>query len=212
MGAVLSKLIDQLNSSVFVLLGILACTGWALYKIGKWTAIFKHHDDKIIKIESLAEKVIIMGTKVDKIEGLAERVVTVGTKVDLIYQIVNPNRVVSSMSPISLTEIGKQIVENIKANVILQKYIQKLAQEVELENPKNAYDIQLASMKVAKERMITFLTEEELAIIKQEAYNRGQLIEDIMSVFGVLLRNHVLNQKGLPISDVDKHAPAPKQT
>lgn len=191
MAAVLSKLIDQLNSSVFVLLGILACTGWALYKIGKWTAIFKHHDEKILKIEGLAEKVVVMGTKVD-----------------LIYQIVNPNRPVAAMSPISLTDKGKQIAENIKANTVLQKYVAKLSPEIDAENPKNAYDIQIAAMKIAKEKMLTLLNEEELTMIKQEAYNRGLLVEDVMSVFGVLLRNHVLNQKGMPISDVDKHSPA----
>ena len=73
MVSIFHRLIDQLNSSVFVLLGILACTGWMLYKIGKWTAIFKHHDEKIVKIEGLAEKVVVMGTKVD-----------------LIYQLVKP--------------------------------------------------------------------------------------------------------------------------
>lgn len=184
------KLIDQLNSSVFVLLAILACTGWALYKIGSWTAIFKHHDDKITKIEGLAEKVIVMGTKVD-----------------LIYQIVNPNRAVAATSPISLTDIGRAIAEKIGANTILEKYVSKLVAEVELEKPKNAYDIQMVSMKVAKEKMINLLNEEELLAVKQEAYNRGIIVEDVMTVFGVLLRNHVLNQKGLPISDVDKHTP-----
>lgn len=191
MELIITKLIDQLNSSVFVLLAILACTGWALYKIGCWTAIFKHQDDKINKLEALSEKIIELKTKVE-----------------LIYNNTNPRRTVAAYSPISLTDIGKEIADKIKANIVLEKYISKLASEVEAEKPKNAYDIQMASMKVAKEKMITLLSEDELSVVKQEAYNRGIIVEDIMSVFGVLLRNHVLNQKGLPISDVDKHTPS----
>ncbi len=30
--------------------------------------------------------------------------------------------------------------------------------------------------------------------------------EDVMSVYGILLRNRILNDKNIPISDVDKHA------
>lgn len=193
MQAILAKLIDQLNSSVFILFAILCCAFWAIYKIGKFAEKFKHHGDKLVKIESLSEKVIELKTKVD-----------------LIYENTNPRRTVAAMSPISLTDIGKEIVAKIGANKILEKYISKLTKEVESENPKNAYDIQMASMKVAKEKMITFLNEEELNIIKQEAYSRGIIVQDVMSVFGVLLRNYILNQKGMPISDVDVHSPVPK--
>lgn len=28
----------------------------------------------------------------------------------------------------------------------------------------------------------------------------------LLGIFGILLRNHVLNEKKLPIADVDKHA------
>ena len=128
-------------------------------------------------------------------------------KIDLIYENTNPRRTVAVMSPISLTEMGKGIATKIEANKILEKYVLKLTKEVDSENPQNAYDIQMASMKVAKEKMITFLNEEELNTIKQEAYSRGIIVQDILSVFGVLLRNHILSQKGMPISDVDIHLP-----
>jgi hypothetical protein len=188
----LLKLIEQLNSSVFVLIAILILAAIGLFKIGRWTEIFKNHEDKITKVENLAEKVLVMGTKVD-----------------LIYEnTLGSKRVVAAMSPITLTDIGKDIAEKIKADTILERCIPQLVKEVELEKPNNAYDIQMISMKVAKERMISCLNENELTTVKQEAYNRGLLVEDIMSVFGVLLRNHMLNKKGIPISDVDKHTPA----
>lgn len=190
---IVAKLIDQLNSSVFILLFILGATFWAIYKIGLWTAIFKHHDDKIIKIEGLADKVLLMGQKVD-----------------LIYEnTLGSKRPVAAMSPINLTQVGKEIVEKIKAETILAKYLAKLSKDMDVENPKNAYDIQMAAMKLAKEKMLTLLNGDELAAVKQEAYNRGLIVEDIMSVFGVLLRDYVLKEKGYPISDIDKHTPPP---
>lgn len=186
----LIKLMEQLNSSVFVLLGILAVTAWAIFKMGAWREVFRQHDDKICKIEGLAEKVVVMGTKVD-----------------LIYQLVNPNRPVAAMSPISLTDIGKQIAANINAENLVGRNRDRLIAAVEMESPKNAYDIQMAAMKVAREKMLPMLNESELLAVKQEAYNRGLLVEDVLSVFGVLLRNIVLEKKGIPIADVDRHVP-----
>lgn len=193
MEAIFLKLLDQLNSSVFVLLGILLCTFFVIFKTGRWSEKFKHHDDKITKIESLSEKVIELKTKVE-----------------LIYENTNPRKTVSSFSPMTLTEMGKEIAVKLAANQILNKYISKLTSQVQEENPQNAYDIQMASMKVTKEKMINFLNEEELNAVKLEAYNRGIIVQDVMAVFGILLRNHILNLKGIPISDVDVHTPHQK--
>lgn len=189
MEQLLLKLIEQLNSSVFILFIILAIVMLVIYRIGGWTEKFKNQDDKITGIQNISEKVIELKTKVD-----------------LIYQFTNPQRPVMSQSPLSLTLIGTQIVDEIEANKILDKYILKLTKEVERSNPKNAYDIQIASMNVVKSEMIKLLNEEELILVKQEAYSKGLLVEDIMSVFGILLRDHILAEKKMTISEVDKHA------
>jgi hypothetical protein len=59
-------------------------------------------------------------------------------------------------------------------------------------------------MKVARESMENLLNEEELTAVKDEAFARGLLVEDIMSIFGILLRNKVLEEKKIPIAEVDK--------
>ncbi len=189
------KIIEQLNSSVFVLLMILGVVAIGIYKAGQWSKVFKFHEEKITKIEGLADKVLLMGQKVD-----------------LIYEnTLGAKRPLASLSPINLTDVGQKIVTKINANDILKRCIPQLEKEVEKEKPNSAYDIQMVSMKVSKEYMVTCLIENELAVVKQEAYERGLLIEDIMSVFGVLLRNHILNQKGISISAVDNHTPAQTQ-
>lgn len=191
MTAIICDLIKQLNSSIFILLAILVITCWVLYKIGAWTTTFKHHDEKITKIEGLADKVLVMQTKVD-----------------LIYQnTLGSRQTVAAFSPIILTERGKEIAERIKAGNILDKYLSKLSKDPEIDECKNAYDIQVVAMRLAKNKLLNLLNDDELGLIKNEAYADGLLVEDIMAIFGVLLRNHVLSEKGFPVSDIDKHAP-----
>lgn len=189
MDAVIEKLIEQLNSSVFILLVILGISFYLIFLFGKWSQKFLHHEDKL-----------------NNMQGLSDKIIELKTKVDLIYQNTNPNKLVASHSPISLTSMGKAMADTINAEKILRDHIDALVKEVELENPKNAYDIQVVSMKVAKEKMLSYLNENNLNTIKDEAFAKGILVEDIMSIFGVLLRNEILKNKGIPIADVDTHS------
>ena len=190
MEAILLALIGKLNSSVFVLFLILIITCIVLFKLGYWAHKFSAHDKRV-----------------ENIEGMAEKVVALTTKVDLIYQIVNPHSPLKASSPISLTTTGNDIVTKIDAETIIAKYSEALCVEVEKMSPKTAYDIQQVSIDFARHKMLNMLNEYELVKVKQEAFNRGILVEDVMSVLGVLLRNHILEKKKIPIAAVDAHTP-----
>jgi len=181
------KILEQLNSSVFVLIVILIITIWLVFKLGKLIEQFSQHK-----------------TKIEKIDFLSDKLVELTVKVDLIYQNTNPNKTVAAASPVSITPNGKAIADKINANQILQKYIGQLSILVEATSPKTAYDVQTASMAIAKGKMITLLNADEINAIKAEAYARGLLIEDIMAIFGVLLRDNILQKKGWSVSEVDK--------
>ena len=187
METIFTKLIDQLNSSVFVLLGILAAAFWAVYRIAKLIEQFTHHK-----------------VKIDKVDSLSDRLIELKVKVDLIYQNTNPNRTVAAASPISLTASGHEIATKIKADEILVKYLNQLLALVELAHPQTAYDIQVASMATAKEKMLALLNADEINAVKSMAYSKGLLAEDVLSIFGVLLRDEILKKKGVPVSEVDK--------
>ncbi len=187
MDLILTKLIDQLNSSVFVLLGMLAVSFWAVFRVARLIEQFSHHKIKI-----------------DQIDGLAAEMIKLTVKVDLIYQNTNPNRLVAAQSPISITPSGYEISTKINAPQILEKYVGQLCDMVEETGPKNAYDVQTASMSVAKTKMMALLNADEINAIKAAAYSKGLLVEDIMSIFGVLLRDVVLRKKNFPVADVDK--------
>lgn len=193
METVFLELIKQLNSSVFLLFLILVITILTVYRLGIWKNKFDVHDKRVERIENMND--IVIGLK---------------TKVDLIYQHVIPNIPTRSASPISFTPVGNEIAAKIDAPTIFVKYSEKLATEVEKRNPQNAYDIQVVSIEIAKNFMINLLDDAELLKFKEEAFNKGILLEDVMGIFGVLLRNHVLRQKGISIADIDKHDPKSK--
>lgn len=187
MKEVFLALISELNSSVFILLLILVAVGITIYKIGKWSAQFGQFDEKVKEV----------GNNKD-------RLIRVEAKVDLIYQNTLRTPLLQAHSPISLTKIGNDVASSIDAAQILNKYYSDLKKMVEGETPKTAYDIQEVSMKVARESMETLLNETELVKVKDEAFKRGLLVEDIMSVFGILLRNKILEDKKIPIAEVDR--------
>lgn len=190
MDVIIQKLIDQLNTSIFVLLVLLAAVGYMLLKVGEWSANFKHHHNRI-----------------DSLEGMSEKVIAISTKVDLIYGLVNPNAMVRSHSPISLTQKGEETAASINASALLTKYYARLKGEIDDSDPQNAYDIQKYAMLVAKEKLVNFMSANEINTIKESAYRQGVLVEDIMSILGVLLRDKILIEKGIPVAEVDLHAP-----
>ena len=188
MTEVFLKLIEQLNSSVFFLIGLLFVMIWVVFRVGKLMEQFSHHK-----------------TKIDKVDSLSDRIIELTVKVDLIYQNTNPNKTVAAQSPVSITPNGKAIADKIHADQIFQKYIAQLSGFVEATNPKTAYDVQTAAMTIAKGKaMMNLLNAEEINAIKAEAYARGLLVEDIMAIFGVLLRDNILRQKGWSVAEVDK--------
>ena len=187
MDVIITKLIEQLNSSVFVLLGILAAAFWSVYRLAKLIEQFSHHK-----------------VKIDKVDSLSDRLIELKVKVDLIYQNTNPNRTVAAASPISLTTSGHEIAAKIKADEILAKYLVRLTALVDESKPQTAYDIQVVSMATAKEKMMPLLNADEINTVKAMAYAKGLLAEDVLSIFGVLLRDAILLKKGVTVSEVDK--------
>ncbi len=190
MTEIIIKLIEQLNSSVFILLVILIAFFVAVSRIsmwfGEWKADNKHHEDRLSKIENIHETVV----------ALKERV-------QMIYENTNPRAMTRSNSPVAITDKGHEVAEKVGARDIFDKYKHELIEEVEKAKPNNAYDIQTESFNVVKQYMVKRLSEEELRTLKDEAFYQGVILEDIMTIFGVYLRDAVLGLKGIPVSDVD---------
>jgi hypothetical protein len=62
-------------------------------------------------------------------------------------------------------------------------------------------------MNIAKQDFQNLLSADCLNKIKTEAYNRGILVEDMYTIFGIYLRDYILKSHNMPVADVDKFDP-----
>lgn len=189
---VLLAFAEHLNSSVFVLLAILVAAGLALYKIGALKEKFMQHDKGLGKLDTMNDKIIELATKVQ-----------------LIYDNTNPRKLVAAHSPLALTDLGKDLSKRIDAEKIFSRLLPSLLADMNRKcaNGTNAYDIQVAALDIAKNSLPTLLNAEEINKVKDVAFNLGILIEDVWTIFGIYLRDYVLNERSIPVMDVDKHDP-----
>lgn len=192
MSPIIERILQELNSSVFVLLLILAAIGYGLFKIGGWKEKFRHHDEKLGKLDSMDAK-------------LSE----LSFKVQLIYDNTNPRKLVAAHSPLALTALGHDLAGKIRAEEIFARLMPGLLDAIEKKCPQdtNAYDIQLEALDIAKNTIPTLLTAEEINTIKNAAFAMGILLDDIWTIFGVYLRDEILKKRNIPFIEIDRHDP-----
>ena len=193
MNALIERIVNELNSSVFVLLVILAAVVWMTYRAGALIEKFKAHEKKL-----------------DDVRSIENEMISIRTKVDLIYQNTNPNPLFRTQSPLALTPKGHAVSADLKAEEIINRVYDKLHKAIDEESPDTAYDIQVAALKVAKEGLPKLITGKELISIKEHAFQNGALLEDMLTIFGIMLRDRVLQERGIPLTEVDLSEPAKK--
>ena len=117
-------------------------------------------------------------------------------KVDKIYRVIVASPTLES-SPIKLTDSGEEIANKIKARSIFDKHKNFLSQKIKEKNPQNEYDIQQISLAIVKEHIENIVKPNEVDIMKKIAYEKGLLFEDVISIFGVYLRDQTLKEKNM---------------
>ena len=106
-------------------------------------------------------------------------------------------------SPISLTERGKQLLNESGAKKFVDLNFDLLFKKVEEHAPKTAYDIQEYSGKVLSE-----LKNDDIIIpLKEYAFKEGLEITDLITVAGIYLRDKILEKNGIDSNEIDKDDP-----
>jgi hypothetical protein len=179
----------------FILLGILAVAFLAVYHLGKWKGRSFAYDKRL-----------------DKIEAFYDSVIELQTKVQMIYDNTNPRKLAASSRPIALTELGRGVASTVNAATLFNKYSAALVGKVNARCPASAtaHDMQVVAFDVGKKALPGMATADEINAVKNEAYKQGILDEDIWSIFGLYLRDHLLQSRGIPVINVAGHAPAAK--
>ena len=199
MNQLFAQLISQLNSSVFVLIAILVfffiavpIASWKMSAfIAKWQERHREHERSLDKIEK----------KIDIIPKLE-------AKIELIYSNTLRQPLTQSNSPITLTDAGKEVAKIIKAATLVDKYKYLFVDALGKNYQRlNAYDIQQKIFDFSSGAFDKNLTDKEINTIKDEAYNRGLLDDDIFRVIAILVRDEILSDLGMNKVELDKHDP-----
>ncbi len=113
-----------------------------------------------------------------------------------------PAPTIASQSPIRLTDLGREIAEEIKVREWVSECADRLHGRIE---SKSAYDIQEFCFQYAKQELIGDLEEGIISLINSEdiktsAYNHGLELKQVLEVVGVMLRDEMLKRSGIAMS------------
>jgi len=211
MDAIIQKLIDQLNTSVFVLLIVLIAIYFLIWKTSEFMATWKHkqadHEKQLERASEAGDRVIALETNINKAVEFGERIVRIETKLDLIFQKLSPNPFAQSHSPISLTDDGNEMAKKMNVEATIDRLYPNLIDLVNKKSPQTAYDIQESAFAVTRDKLFTWLSDAEINLLKNEAFDKGMPIDSFSIVYGVVLRDRILKDRNIPVSDVDLHTP-----
>lgn len=191
MEAIILKLIDQLNSSVFTLLAILAAAFWAIYKLGGINKMFGDFKDKNKELDS-------------NIGGIKDVLATIKATTDLLYQA--HIQTIKSNSPISLSPIGVTYSAELKIENKVTNHWIEIKQEIGKKSPSNPYDVQVVAMEISRNCFEALFSDEEKNQIKLYAYKNGINLLQILPIIGVIIRDKYLQEKGISIDQIDQHS------
>ena len=177
----LLNLLTQLNSAPVVILGITLIV----------TIVF------VSKISNFLGQWKTNQKFVDKIPTIEAKLTSIDNTIVQIYQKTVSTAVVTTSSPAHLSEVGKNIVKSLEADKILLRNEERLINLVDEENPQNAYDVQQTCFSIVGEHIEKMLTANELEIAKEKSLESGILLSNTLSIFAVLLRDKILEKKGI---------------
>ncbi|MFH1192671.1 MAG: hypothetical protein V1655_04325 [bacterium] len=83
----------------------------------------------------------------------------INATVDLLYKAHLAT--IQSRSPVSLSDLGKKISDDLKLEIKVNDHWQKIKSEIMKNNPSNPYDIQVITLKVAQDCFDKFFIEKE---------------------------------------------------
>ncbi len=151
-----------------------------------------------------------IGNSIDKLSADFDK-----TKED-IYQIKafmemfrdKTNSLVQRNSPLSLTEKGNKVVDDLKIKDILIKQWDNVKGKIDsrLSNDHNPYDIQEACFDIGR-NYSKLLTDSEFDIVKRYAYENGHNLADYDLAFGIVLRTLYFEENNINPKDIDQNDP-----
>jgi hypothetical protein len=177
---IIMKLIERLNSSVFVLLLVLFAIFWTIHKVSTMMA---EHGSVCKRQDKFDENIYTIKNILSKINA----------RVDLIYE-DKRSKIIKSQSPASLTKIGEEIAENTKIREIIENNWGKIRLIFDQIKFDNQYDIQVAAIENEQKIFQTF-DKKDQTLIKEYAFENGLNLFEIYAVISLIVRDKILAER-----------------
>jgi hypothetical protein len=140
------------------------------------------------KMDSIQSSIATAITKIDSVSSQVQ-----GMDIELSYikgKLNLDGSLVRSHSPLSLTQSGQVLLEASKGDKFLETHKDRLIEEIKLKKPTSLYDIQ----EFARIVLSIEAKYESFKDIKNYAYLQGKMIEDIILVMSIKLRDIALKE------------------
>lgn len=197
-------------ASVF---SLFALAFWLVHWITKKvTTIDNSHENIKQKNEATDKKINDYCSKQDQnMDEIRKDIAFLKAMID-IFKSNPPQQVAQSHSPISLTEYGLQVANELNADAIIARNWERIMADLEQNvKDKNAYDIQQYCIETTTVDLSKFIDAEAINTVKFKAYNEGRPIAFYAPIFGIKIRDRYLKEKGMSVEEIDKHSPSSAQ-
>ncbi|MDR0681788.1 MAG: hypothetical protein LBG15_08080 [Dysgonamonadaceae bacterium] len=175
----------------------LALAGWLIYYITK----------KVTQINSdhsvLTDNISKTNAYIDEIR---RDLSYLKGNIDIITMKNNPLR--KKKSPISLTDKGLAISQQIRAKEIIDRNWERIYENLEKNIcDKNAYDIQGYCLTTPSVNPEKFFGDDDIRNIKEFAFSQGNPLHIYMQMMGIIIRDRYLKMKGIDVNEIDRNDP-----
>jgi len=151
-------------------------------------------DVKDVRADIKAEVRDIRAEINTKVKNLKTDMDTVKEDIKSILQQL-PSPAAKSKSPLTLTEKGQKIAKALDADDV----IAKLAGVIHIPKDASPFNIQDMCQTAFFSHWRELFTEDEISKIEDSAYENGVGIYDVLKVYAILMRDHILKKRGLPV-------------
>ena len=142
----------------------------------------------------------------DSMNGFADNLVKLSGALVVLkenFEAIKNGTYIQSHSPVSLTDEGKKVAEEMGADAIIDKNWGVISEVLKEVDGKNAYDVQQFCINTAEERPERFFDPATIDKVKMFAFQKGKHVILFYSVLGLLIRDRYFSEHGTPLSRAD---------
>lgn len=165
---------------------------------------------KVTEIQTKHNSLSEATQKVDKyIDTLREDISFIKGSIASMRNSINTDQsLAQAHSPISLTPKGIAMAEEINIDEMVNQNWDKIQKQINADvADKNAYDIQQYCIETAAVAPERFFSTSDILLLKQFAYRKGRLLQDISIIPAIKIRDRYMQEKGIAVDEIDKHDP-----